>query len=199
MTLTRRIRSVVFLLSAGAFGTVAAGACTLLVDGVVAKRVVWAATAVVVSVAAGWWRAWRDDPRGTGRAAGGAIPAASPQADPDSLPVLLSPGRAITDPDEAEALGPTDPTAYQDLVDALTAIRFHDIARAEAHRLILCEPHREHQIRAAVDQLGAADVLTVRASPHCPEGKLLVIDTGAIEASEREWVQRMSKGWRMSP
>ena len=78
-----------------------------------------------------------------------------------------------------------------DLDRMLDAIRFHELARQEARRTILCEPHREHQIRAAVDQLGAADVLTVRASPACPEGRLLVVDEGAIEASLRESLQ----GW----
>lgn len=74
----------------------------------------------------------------------------------------------------------------------LEAIRFHEIARQEAKRLILCEPHREHAIRAAVDQAGAADILTVRASVACPPGKLLVIDEGALEAQQREWTQHLA-------
>ncbi len=75
----------------------------------------------------------------------------------------------------------------------LDLIRFHEIARQEAKRLILCEPHREHAIRAAVDQAGAAGILTVKPSPACPEGKLLVIDEGAIEAGWNEWVQELTK------
>lgn len=90
-----------------------------------------------------------------------------------------------------------DDLTYQDVLNALAVIRFHEIARAEAKRLILCEPHREHQIRAAVDQAGAADVLTVRASPACPKSQLLIIDEGAIEAGQREWIQEMVKNWRM--
>lgn len=39
------------------------------------------------------------------RAHGGRIPPSGPPS--DSIPVLLSPGRMITDPDEAEALGMT--------------------------------------------------------------------------------------------
>lgn len=81
----------------------------------------------------------------------------------------------------------------------LGAIRFYDIARAEAKRTILCEPHREHQIRAAVDQLGAADILTVRASPACPEGKLLVIDEGVIDAQWQETLQGLRRGIRLFP
>ncbi|MGW9371214.1 hypothetical protein ACWGVR_14525 [Streptomyces xanthophaeus] len=39
------------------------------------------------------------------RAHGGRIPPSGPTS--DSIPVILSPGRLITDPDEAEALGMT--------------------------------------------------------------------------------------------
>lgn len=79
-----------------------------------------------------------------------------------------------------------------DLSRLLDEIRFYEIARQESRRLILCEPHREHQVRAAVDQAGATDILTVRASPACPEGKLLVIDRGAIDAQWNEWAQGMT-------
>lgn len=80
----------------------------------------------------------------------------------------------------------------------LTAICFHEIVREEARRTILCEPHREHAIRAAVDQAGAADILTVKASPACPEGKLLVMDEGAFEAQHREWLQGFAKRMRLT-
>lgn len=72
----------------------------------------------------------------------------------------------------------------------LDAIRFLDLVREESKRSILCEPHREHQVRAAIDQAGAADLLTVRPSEACPEGKLLVIDENAIEAGLRQAAQR---------
>lgn len=72
----------------------------------------------------------------------------------------------------------------------LTAIQFFDLVRQESKRLILCELHREHQVRAAVDQAGAADILTVRPSAVCPEGKLIVIDEDALEAGLREAAQR---------
>lgn len=81
----------------------------------------------------------------------------------------------------------------------LNAIRFHEIAREESKRLILCEPQREHQIRAAIDQAGAADILTVKPSPACPEGKLILIDHGTFEAQQREWLQRASGGGPFRP
>lgn len=80
-----------------------------------------------------------------------------------------------------------------DLSRLLDEIRFYEIARQESRRLILCEPHRVDQIRAAVDQADATDILTVRASPACPDGKLIVIDEGAIDAQWNEWAQRMMK------
>jgi hypothetical protein len=82
-----------------------------------------------------------------------------------------------------------------DMQRMLDLIRFHEIARQEAKRTILCEPHREYQIRAAIDQAGAADILTVRASPACPEGQLLILDAGALDASWNEWAQRLRVGY----
>ncbi|MEH0657758.1 hypothetical protein QA860_08425 [Streptomyces stelliscabiei] len=77
-----------------------------------------------------------------------------------------------------------------DVQRMLTEIQFFHLARQESKRTILCEPHREHQVRAAVDQADAADILTVRASTACPEGKLLVIDENALDAGLRETAQR---------
>jgi hypothetical protein len=77
-----------------------------------------------------------------------------------------------------------------DVQQMLDAINFLHIIREESKRTILCEPHREHQIRAAVDQAGAADILTVRASAACREGKLIVIDENALDAGLQEAAQR---------
>lgn len=62
------------------------------------------------------------------------------------------------------------------------AIRRDLAARERARRTVICEPHREQEVRAAVDQLAAADIFTVRASVACPEGRLLLIDEAAIDA-----------------
>lgn len=72
----------------------------------------------------------------------------------------------------------------------LTEIQFFHLVRQESKRTILCEPHREHQVRAAIDSACAADILTVRASVACPEGKLIVIDESALDAGLREAAQR---------
>lgn len=77
-----------------------------------------------------------------------------------------------------EAAAPK-PWGWDQIVAALNRL---EEERQAAKRTVLCEPHREHQIRAAVDQLDAADIFTVKASPACPEGKLLIIDERALDA-----------------
>ncbi|MEV6854737.1 hypothetical protein AB0M89_13120 [Streptomyces microflavus] len=56
----------------------------------------------------------------------------------------------------------------------------------DAQRTVLCEPHRVAEIREAVERLDMAGILTVKTSQVCPEGKLLVIDVQALEASARQ-------------
>lgn len=51
-----------FFLAAGLASTTLAAACSLLADGVAAKRWTWAAVGLAVPVAAGLWRAWREAP-----------------------------------------------------------------------------------------------------------------------------------------
>lgn len=77
-------------------------------------------------------------------------------------------------------------------MDALDEIRFLMQASEDARRTLICEPDRVHAVRAAVDQLGAADTFTVKASPACPPGKILVLDEQAMEAAWRQTVQRVS-------
>lgn len=76
-------------------------------------------------------------------------------------------------------------------LDALSEIRFLMQTTADAHRTLMCEPDRADAVRAAVDQLGAGHLFTVKASPCCPEGKVVVIDEQALEASWRQTLQRI--------
>jgi len=68
--------------------------------------------------------------------------------------------------------------------------RFFAQIIGDAQRTVLCEPHRVEEIRGAVERMGMGDVLTVKASQVCPEGKLLVIDEQALEASARQAASR---------
>jgi hypothetical protein len=58
----------------------------------------------------------------------------------------------------------------------------------DAKRTVLCEPHRFDEFLAIVEARGY-DNITLRPSPFCPPGRLLVIDDGAIEAGFRQAVQ----------
>jgi hypothetical protein len=75
-------------------------------------------------------------------------------------------------------------------------IRFWAQIQGDAQRTVICEPHRADEIRAAVAERGYDTFITVRASLACPEGKLIVIDEAAMEASQRQLFQRAGKDIR---
>ncbi|WP_369043452.1 hypothetical protein [Streptomyces sp. Midd1] len=64
----------------------------------------------------------------------------------------------------------------------------------DAKRTVFCEPHLVSEVLAAVEQRGYGKLITVRAHQYCPEGKLLIIDEAAMEASHRQMVQGFMKG-----
>lgn len=67
--------------------------------------------------------------------------------------------------------------------------KFWQQIEGDARRTVICEPHRVEEIQAAIVERGY-DHITLRASPACPEGLLLIIDEPALEASGRQAVQR---------
>lgn len=77
-----------------------------------------------------------------------------------------------------------------DVQRLLDAIAFQAIVEAESKRTLIVEPHRHAQIQAAVDGAGANRWLTVRASPVCPTGKILIIDEQAMDAGIIEAASR---------
>lgn len=83
-------------------------------------------------------------------------------------------------------------------MDALDEIRFLMQTHADAQRTLLCEPDRVHAVRAAVDQAGSAGTYTVKSSPVCPPGRILVLDEQALEASWRQTIQSLAGGIRVS-
>ncbi len=78
----------------------------------------------------------------------------------------------------------------QQLADLLATF---EMDRQESKRTVYCEPGKEHGLRAAADQKGLGDILTIKPSPACPEGKLLMVDENAIAASEAEWLQGLRR------
>jgi hypothetical protein len=83
-------------------------------------------------------------------------------------------------------------------VDILDEIRFHMQVATDARRTLICEPDRLASVEAAVDQLGAGDIFTVKPSPVCPVGKLLVLDEQALEASWQQTIQRAGHDLRVN-
>lgn len=71
--------------------------------------------------------------------------------------------------------------------------QFWQQIEGDAKRTVLCEPHRLDEIQAAVQQRDLTDTITVRASPACPPGKLLVLDDSAMEAAWQQTIQRAAR------
>lgn len=64
----------------------------------------------------------------------------------------------------------------------LAEIRILLQEHVDAQRTLICEPARVDAVRSAVETLGARARFTVKASPACPPGKILVLDEQALEA-----------------
>lgn len=82
-------------------------------------------------------------------------------------------------------------------MDVLDEIRFLAQISADAERTLLCEPQLAPVVQAAVDQEGASHLFAVRASEHCPPGRILVLDEQAMGASWRQTVQRAVQDLRV--
>lgn len=77
-----------------------------------------------------------------------------------------------------------------DVERMLTDIRFYEQIVGDAKRTIICQPSMLDAIREVVEARGVGHVYTVRASLACPDGKLLVLDEQAMEASFQQAAQR---------
>lgn len=79
----------------------------------------------------------------------------------------------------------------------LTEIRFYEQVIGDSKRVIYCEPHMATAVQDAVQAHYAGHLFTVRSSPACPEGKLLLVDEQGIEASLNASVQRSMRNHRL--
>lgn len=84
-------------------------------------------------------------------------------------------------------------------MDILDEIRSHAQVSTDAQRTLLCEPERVEAIATAVERLGLAHRLTVKASPTVPAGRILVLDERALEAAMNQTFQRAAKRIRLLP
>ncbi|MFE7727341.1 hypothetical protein ACFU5D_16300 [Streptomyces anthocyanicus] len=82
-----------------------------------------------------------------------------------------------------------------DVEQMLIDIRFYEQLAGDAKRVIYCEPHMTDAVQGVVEAAGDASRFTVRSSPACPVGKLLVVDEQGIEAAMRQDLQT----WRWRP
>lgn len=78
-------------------------------------------------------------------------------------------------------------------------IRFYVQTIGDAQRTLICEPHREEQVLAAVESQGLAAILTVEASHACPAGRLLIIDTPGLQAAMNQDFRRAARTIRLRP
>jgi hypothetical protein len=80
-----------------------------------------------------------------------------------------------------------------DVERMLTEIRFYEQILGDSKRTILCQPSMLDAIREVVERRGVGHIYAVRASPVCPDGKLLLLDEQAIEASFQQVAQRCAR------
>lgn len=73
--------------------------------------------------------------------------------------------------------------------DMLDDIRFWAHIITDSERVIVCPPEFELKIKAIVEVMNVAGLITVIADPACPKDRLLMIDTHAIEAAMRRRMQ----------
>lgn len=52
----------------------------------------------------------------------------------------------------------------------------------QQQRVLITDPDSVDRVRAAAEDLGRGPFLEVRASPHCPPGRILVVDPSPLEA-----------------
>lgn len=80
---------------------------------------------------------------------------------------------------------------YEEIVKALTDLRFWDQVCGDARRTVVAHPDKVERLRAAVAEAGLDGMVTVLANPILTPEQAYVIDTPAIEAYERQGAQAM--------
>jgi hypothetical protein len=80
------------------------------------------------------------------------------------------------------------------IIDAMFAVRFGEIIRAESTRTVLVRAEDEQRWRDTVAAHGLNEYLTVVGSPYVPAGQAYVVDEQALDASMQESIQRLRLG-----
>lgn len=71
----------------------------------------------------------------------------------------------------------------------LDGLRFWAQVTDDARRTVVCSPDMESRVKGWVETRGLGGVFTVKASPVCPDDRVLLLDEEAIDAAFRESVQ----------
>jgi hypothetical protein len=79
------------------------------------------------------------------------------------------------------------------MAQMLFDVAFADIAIQESKRVVFCPPADVERVQRLVAQAGLSDLLTVHESAIVPDGQLIVADSQALEAGQREALAR----WRL--
>lgn len=74
--------------------------------------------------------------------------------------------------------------------DILGNVKFWMQVVGDLQQTIVCPPDLESRVKCRVDAMGIGGMVTVQASRACPPDKLILIDTAAIEAANRQALQR---------
>jgi hypothetical protein len=79
--------------------------------------------------------------------------------------------------------------------DTLTEVRFWAQIIGDAKRTVFCAPDLESRIKGWVDARGMGGIITVIASPGCPEGRIFIADTPAMQATMNQAMSRPITIW----
>lgn len=78
--------------------------------------------------------------------------------------------------------------------DMMTEVRFWSQVMTDAKRTVFCSPDLESRCKGYVEAAGLTGLITVFASPGCPDGKIFVVDEQAMRAS---WNEQLAKPIRL--
>lgn len=74
--------------------------------------------------------------------------------------------------------------------DMLTEVKFWAQVMTDAKRTVICSPDLESRVKGWVDARDMGGLITVHVNPCCPEGRILILDEGAIQASRNQAMDR---------
>jgi hypothetical protein len=87
-------------------------------------------------------------------------------------------------------------------MDGLNPLESLRIAMQEiedSRRIVICSPEWESRVKAMIDVYGIGGLWSVEVNRLIGDDKLLVIDPNAMEAAQRQALQRATRDFRFDP